>query len=140
MFVNKFRLQSAQIARQLNVPTENILGLAAQESSYGDGRIATEYNNYFSMHAPVPLQIRAEAAKLDPKVKVAVFGSFLQCGQSFVIKWGASVKNISDPLAFSQALVKAGYNTGNAKTGGRDGFAAYLAGIIIQVKARMECK
>ncbi|MDI5829785.1 hypothetical protein MJN51_39885, partial [Salmonella enterica subsp. enterica serovar Kentucky] len=38
------------------VPVENILGLAAAESQYGTGRIAREYNNYFSLQAPASFQ------------------------------------------------------------------------------------
>ena len=52
-FVQQYLKECELIAKQLDVPVENILGLAAKESFYGQGRIATEYNNYFSMHGPV---------------------------------------------------------------------------------------
>jgi flagellum-specific peptidoglycan hydrolase FlgJ len=139
MFVQKFRADCELIAKQLNVPVENILGLAAQESEYGRGRIASEYNNYFSMHAPAPGQLRAEPARKDPKVKVAVFGSFAASAQSFATKFGSAVNGKSDPKQFANALVGAGFNPGSAEKGGRTGFADYLARIIEQVKARMAC-
>lgn len=138
-FVNTYRKDCQQIADQLNVPVENILGLAAQESQYGTGRIARELNNYFSMHAPAPLQIGAEAPLGNAKIKVAKFSSFLQCAQSFAARYGSAVKGKKDPLAFSLALVSIGFNTGNASNGGRAGFAHYLADIIKVVKGRMAC-
>jgi hypothetical protein len=138
-FVNAHRSDCTQIANQLKVPTENILGLAAQESQWGSGRIARDLNNFFSLHAPAPLQIGAESAQGDPKVKVAKFSSFLQCGLSFAARYGSAVRGISDPLEFSKKLVTVGFNTGNAASGGREGFAAYLADIIKTVKVRMGC-
>jgi len=139
LFINKFRFDCVPIATQLSVPLENILGLAAQESEYGRGRIASEYNNYFSMHAPAPLQIRAEAAKKAPNVKVAVFNSFADSAKSFAIRYGHLVIGKSDPKAFAEALVRGGFNPGNAEQGGRAGFANYLAEIIVQVRSRITC-
>lgn len=65
------------IAKQLNVPVANILGLAAAESQYGTGRIAREYNNYFSMHGPAPLQSDQVHPKESAKKWVAMYTSFL---------------------------------------------------------------
>jgi len=138
-FVKKYRPDCQPIADRLKVPVENILGLAAQESQYGEGRIASEYNNYFSMHAPAPLQTGEAAALKDPKVKVAKFASFAQSAQSFEQRFGAAVKGKADPEDFGEALVSAKFNSGDAATGGRGGFAPYLAGIIKMVKARMAC-
>ena len=44
-FVSKYKAACQPIADQLDLPVENILGLAAQESQYGAGRIARELNN-----------------------------------------------------------------------------------------------
>lgn len=140
IFAQRYRSESGFIARQLQVPVENILGLAAEESEYGRGRIATEYNNYFSMHAPAPGQLRAEPARKDPRVKLAVYGSFAQSAQSFAIKFGAAVRGKTDPKAFAAALVRVGYNPGSNTQGGRDGFADYLARIIEQTRIRMACR
>jgi flagellum-specific peptidoglycan hydrolase FlgJ len=138
-FVSKYKVVCQPIADQLNLPVENLLGLAAQESQYGTGRIARELNNYFSMHAPAPLQIGAEAPLGNASIKVAKFDSFQKSAQSFATSFGAAVRGQREPMAFAQALVRSGYNTGNAKTGGRDGFAQYLADIIIAVRGRMAC-
>jgi hypothetical protein len=139
-FVKKHRPDCEPIASDLQVPVENILGLAAQESQYGNGRIARDCNNYFSMHAPAPLQIGEEPAQKDPKVKVAKFSSFAQSAMSFKIRYGNAVKGKKDALAFGKALVKAGFNSGDAASGGRTGFAEYLADIIKMVKERMACR
>ncbi|WP_426186829.1 glucosaminidase domain-containing protein [Pseudomonas sp. NFXW11] len=138
-FVSKYKAVCQPIADQLNLPVENLLGLAAQESQYGTGRIARELNNYFSMHAPAPLQSGSESAQGNPKVKVARFDSFQKCAQSFAQSFGSAVRGKRDPMEFAQALVRSGYNSGDAATGGRNGFAKYLADIIIAVRGRMAC-
>ena len=103
------------------------------------GRIAKTYNNFFSMHAPAPFQTGEAPALGNSKVKVAMYLSFYQSGQSFLHRFGPRIESISDPLAFSHALVNAGFNSGDAATGGRPGFARYLADIIWMVKRRMAC-
>jgi len=138
-FVSKHKAACQPIADQLDVPVENILGLAAQESQYGSGRIARELNNYFSLHAPAPLQIGEEAPMGNARIKVAKFASFQQCAQSFANRYGSAVRGKKEPLEFALALVKIGFNTGNAATGGRNGFAHYLADIIATVKGRLAC-
>lgn len=138
-FVHKYEKSCTAVASRLGIPVENILGLAAQESEYGQGRIATELNNYFSMHAPAKYQIGAEAPKKNPKIKVAKFATFEQCAESFEYKFGDAVKGKKDPAEFAQALIRAGYNSGDSNTGGRTGFAMYLVGIINAVKVRLSC-
>jgi hypothetical protein len=127
-------------AVRLAVPAENVLGLAAHESQHGQGRIAVEDNNYFSMHAPAPLQVGEDAARANNGVKVAKYISFLQSGQSFVARYGAAVRGMSDPMEFGKALVRAHFNTGNPKTGGTVDYARKIAEAIHMVKVRMDCK
>lgn len=138
-FVSKYKAACQPIADQLDLPVENILGLAAQESQYGAGRIARELNNYFSLHAPAPLQSGAEAPQGNANIKVAKFDSFQKCAQSFALRYGSSVRSKRDPMEFAQALVRSGYNSGDAASGGRNGFAEYLAKIIVAVRGRMAC-
>ncbi len=138
-FVNKHRVDCATIATMLKIPVENILGLAAHESQYGTGRIAREYNNYFSMHAPAPLQTGAVAPLGNAKIKVATYDSFLQCGQSFAQRFGSTLIGKSDPLDFANALIRCGFNSGNSANGGRTGYAQLIVDIVKVVKTRMEC-
>jgi flagellum-specific peptidoglycan hydrolase FlgJ len=138
-FVKKYEKSCMAVAIRLEVPVENILGLAAQESQYGQGRIASELNNYFSMHAPSNYQIGVESAKKDPKTKVSKFASFEKCADSFADRFGPAVKGKKDPAEFAQALIKVGFNSGNSSNGGRTGFAMYLVDIIHAVKVRLSC-
>src|SRR5262245_6123570 len=116
-FVQAHKFEADQLAAKLDVPTENLLGLAAEESRWGTGRIAREYNNYFSMHAPAPREIGSEPARGDPKVRVSKFESFLQSGESFIDRFGDCVRGKKDPKEFAEALVKCKFNSGNSKTG-----------------------
>jgi len=138
-FVHKYQKDAELLAKQLDIPTENILGLAAHESQYGAGRIARECNNFFSMHAPAPLQMGEESAKGNTRIKVAKFSSFYQSGQSFIIKFGHGVKGKKDSDVFSKALITMHYNSGSAANGGRDGYAKLVKDAIAMVKARMSC-
>ncbi len=138
-FIQKHLRDCETIAGQLDVPVENILGLAAAESEYGKGRIAREYNNYFSMHAPASYQLKQVHPKGSTTTWVATYPSFLVGGQSFASRFGNAVKGKKDPVAFVEALVKAGYNTGNSKTGGTDHYVDKVVGIIGMVKRRMAC-
>lgn len=139
-FVQQYQHDCSVVAKQLNVPTENILGLAAHESQYGQGRIAMEDNNYFSMHAPAPLQVGEDTAKGNAKVKVAKYSSFLQSAQSFAARYGSTVSGKTAPMELAQALVKAHFNTSDPKTGGAANYAKKVADAIHMVTLRLECK
>jgi flagellum-specific peptidoglycan hydrolase FlgJ len=138
-FAVTYKPHADPLAQKLQVPVENLLGLAAEESLWGQGDIARKYNNYFSMHAPARYQTGEVAAKRDPKVKVAMFRSFNDCGASFIDRFGQAVQGKSDPTEFAEALVAVHYNTGDSKTGGRDDFVSYLAHIIEMTRRRMNC-
>lgn len=138
-FVMNYKSDCVTIAKLLKLPTEYILGLAALESQYGKGRIAREYNNFFSMHAPAPYQSGAIAPLGNAKIKVAIYPSFLDCARSFATRFGSTLIGLTTPEAFAKELVRIHFNTGNPATGGTAGYAAKVADIIKVVKARMEC-
>lgn len=139
-FVHGFQSEATDMAKQVSVPVEFILGLAAEETQYGTGSIAIECNNYFSLHAPAPGQSGARPAKGDPKVLVAKFDSVHDSGASFIKKYGDSIKGASDANDFAKRLIKARFNSGSGADGGRADFVTYLVGIIRAVKVRMDCK
>ena len=91
------------------------------------------------MRSPAPFETGFVPALEDPKVKVATYSSLHQCGESFVERWGDTVRGIKDPIEFAKALKKAHFNTVDSKTGGRDNFVNYLVGIIAAVKVRLAC-
>jgi hypothetical protein len=138
-FIAKYRPDSQILATLLDVPVENIIGLAAFESEYGRGRFADQGNNFFSMHAPSHDQTGTLTAAGDPKMKVSTFKDFLSSGKSFAHRFGAGVRGRKDPDEFGRALVTSGFNTGSSKNGGRDGYAKEVADIIRMVKARITC-
>jgi flagellum-specific peptidoglycan hydrolase FlgJ len=143
-FVYKYKNDCQKVIDEysLDVPVENILGLAAKESGYGKGRIASELNNYFSMHAPAPFQTGSEAPHGNPNAKVAKFSSFHQSAQSFSKRFRETIRGKKDPLHFAKALVcnRACYNTGDKATGGNPNFIGDLVGVINAVKERLSCQ
>ncbi|WP_105462887.1 glucosaminidase domain-containing protein [Escherichia coli] len=138
-FVQQYLKECELIAKQLDVPVENILGLAAKESFYGQGRIATEYNNYFSMHGPAPLQSGQVHPLGSKQVWVATYTSFSTSGKSFAIRFGNAVRNKKSPEQFAQALIDSGFNSGKNSNGGHTGYASELVGVINMVKRRITC-
>ncbi len=75
-----------------------------------------------------------------PQSKMAKFNYFYQSGQSFIARYGSSIRNLSDPAQFGKALVRVNFDPGDAARGGRTGFVEYLAEIIEVVKLRMGCR
>lgn len=130
-FVQQHLKECELIAKQLNAPVENILGLAAAESQYGTGRIAREYNNHSSLHAPASFQSGEIHPHGNKKIRVATFPSFSICARSFAIKYGIAVRDVKDALAFCDALVKAGFNSGDSSTGGTDNYAKKLLTLLL---------
>ena len=91
------------------------------------------------MHAPAPLRTRSLAATGNTNLKVATYESFLQSGQSFLRRFGAGLRAKIEARDFSQALIAIHFNSGSAKTGGRDGYAKLVEDAINMVKRRLQC-
>ncbi|EDR8206791.1 hypothetical protein GRN67_002004 [Salmonella enterica subsp. enterica serovar Weltevreden] len=138
-FIQKYKNDCEIIANQLEVPVEFILAVAAKESLYGQGRIATEYNNFFSMHGPAQLQLSKVHPQGSHDVWVATYTSFLNCAKSFAIRFGSAVRKIKDPKQFAQALIESRFNSGKSSNGGHTGYASELVAMIGMVKRRMAC-
>jgi len=104
-FTDDHLVDAEKVAKELNVPVENILGLSALESSWGRSHVATMANNYLGIHSPAPgatgYIVTAEGAK------VATFASYADCLNSFVRIAGARVRNVSDPSQFASILQNA---------------------------------
>ncbi|MFZ0418774.1 MAG: glucosaminidase domain-containing protein [Candidatus Sulfotelmatobacter sp.] len=132
-FVNGYKDEAAEFAKQVDVPMEFILGLAAEETRWGTGDVGNKDNNYFSMHAPAPFQTGSRVAKKNPKVQIAQFKTVHDSGRSFIKKYGDSIRGARDPKEFGQRLKDAGYNRERAD------FVDYLAGRIGETKRRLAC-
>ena len=137
-FVNTHSADAAKVAASLGVPTENILGLSAEESQWGTGRVAIAANNYFSQHAGpnIPYSIGSIPTLKDGRM--SQFASYYDSARSFASKF-SGVRGVSDPKDFAQTLVRIGFNSGNAASGGRDDFVPYTTNIINLTKRRMSC-
>ncbi|MBS0575786.1 MAG: glucosaminidase domain-containing protein [Proteobacteria bacterium] len=125
---------AAQIATQLNVPAENVLGLSAEETGWGTSSIAMNANNFFGIHAGAPGSIGTYVTSGGARVsEYPASTGYLSSGLSFASNFGSLVQGISDSAAFAQALVPK-FNTANAKTGGNPDFVKLVNGAINGVK------
>jgi hypothetical protein len=135
-FIDAHQNETAIIAASLNVPTENILGLSGIESFWGKGSFA-KYNNFFSQHAGKKVPFQTGTILTAQGQRMATFRSYLDSGRAFAALYGNAVRGIVDPHAFAQALIKARFNSGNAKTGGNPNFTSSTASTIYSTKRRM---
>ena len=99
---------AAKVAKELGVTTADILGLSALESAWGDGPFAADgLNNFFSQHAPAPLQ-NGTTPNQSGTVMMAKFASYADSAESFARQYGYIVKNTPSPAAFATKLQNAG--------------------------------
>jgi RHS repeat-associated protein len=125
-FAKTHEADAAKVAKQLNVPTENVLGLSARESGWGTGGFAKSVNAFFNLETKVsPSQAGTPPSWLFPssngwaqaagdnRVFVGGYANYLASAQSFASVWGKYVKGISDPKSFLTALKSHGFNGGN---------------------------
>ena len=59
--------------------------------------------------------------------------------EPFIAQYGSFLKGAKTPLAFAQALVKSGFNSGDAKTGGNPHFIENTQTGIHMVVSRAKC-
>jgi hypothetical protein len=119
-FIHAHQADAVVLGKQIDVPAEFLLGLSGWESTWGANRFATEGNNFFSLHgsATAPFANGSIKGRLPPYVSLSTFPSYLACGQSFLAQYGSFLRGAKSSLAFAQALIKSGFNSGDAKTGG----------------------
>jgi hypothetical protein len=112
LFIDTHLADAQKIASRLDVPVENILGISALESDWGEHRFATEGNNYFGIHWPAPFATGFMSAKKNPKVKVATFASHADSARSFAAISASYLLGIADPHDFAAALHQHGFGVG----------------------------
>lgn len=145
-FVNAHLAATERVAKELNVPVENILGIAALESQWGDYHFASEGNNFFGLYYPAPYGVPNQwnTARGNPKARLAVFNSYEDSLNSFIYSNGSLIQGKSDPVAFMQSLQDSGKFGINTNTGEpmptyvRDAAATIrgLRSVIAQTRAR----
>jgi len=139
-FVKAHAAYAAQVAGQLQVPTENLLGLSAAESGYGTGPFAINgRNNFFSLHGDASAPFANGSAKSARDGLMSTFPSYKASAQSFAAQYGNLVRGKSNPTQFVGALVPR-FNSTKVATGGDPQFVPKTVSVIQMVKARMGCK
>jgi len=99
-FVDAHLADAQKIADQLGVPVENIIGVSAVESGWGESRFAADGSNYFGLHYPAPYATGYLVAR-DGGAKVATFASYADSLRSFAVISGSLVHGVTDPSGFA---------------------------------------
>jgi hypothetical protein len=115
-FVDAHLADAQKIADQLGTTVENILGLSAYESGWGDGPFATNHN-YFSIHAK-PSDPNGIPAK-NSDVKMEPYKSYADNAQDFANQFGNLVQGEKDPVEFARKLQDSGKYGIEPKTGAK---------------------
>lgn len=140
-FIRAHRAEAAAIAKQLDIPVEDILGLSGLESTFGTSRIAQEDNDYFGLHAPdrgmLPGQTGTDTARGNSSVKIPIFPDpgYATSGAAFQKTKGPLVRGVADPATYATILhsKKGGFGVG------RPGYVADLTGVIKNFALRLKC-
>jgi len=116
------------------VPVENILGLSALESTWGEHRFAAQGNNYFGIHYPAPF---ANGYMLSAGgTKVATFTSYGESLKSFVAVSGSIIQDKRDPRTFAAALQNSGRFGIDIRTGAKlPGYVGDVAATIRGIRS-----
>ena len=136
-FIKDHQTDAAKVAEQLNVPTENILGLSGIESQWGLNRFAKEGNNYFSLHGGKDKPYANGSMQALQGAWMSTFPTYLASAQSFAEQYGSLVNGKSDPQEFAKGLMPR-FNSGKAPLGNPD-FVKDTANTIQMTKRRMGC-
>jgi membrane-bound lytic murein transglycosylase B len=138
-FITQYRADSAAVAQELSVPTENVLGLSGIESSWGRSNAARLANNFFGLHGDASAPLANGVWYTSGGVAMSTFPSYAASAKSFGIQYGQYVRGQVDPTAFAEGLVRAGFNPGKAPLGNPN-FVRDTASTIVSTRVRMQCR
>lgn len=136
-YTQDHQADAATVARQLKVPTQNVLGLSANESFWGTSSAAKLANNFFGLHGGADAPFADDDWYTRDGIAMSHFPSYLDSAKSFAAQHGKYVSGVTDPTAFAQALVKAGFNSGKAP-GGDPKFVEKTVATIASAMKRMK--
>ena len=94
------------------MPVENVLGVSALESRWGESRFAVNGNNYFGLHYPAP-HATGYLMTLRGNARVATFASYADSARSFAAVVSSFAPGVANPAGFAAAL----YNSGKFGVG-----------------------
>jgi hypothetical protein len=97
-FMTTYLAPAIRAARSLNVPVQNVLGVAAYESLWGTSRFATEGHTPFGMYFPAPFATGPMPARGNAKAQLAHFKDLDDAFRSFAEKYKSGLSNVRDPL------------------------------------------
>jgi len=137
-FIKTNQAAAAKVAQQLGVPTQNVLGLSGIESTWGTSNAATQANNFFGLHGGANAPFATGVWYTGGGQAMSSFPSYLASAQSFAEQYGGYVQGVTNPTAFAQALVTAGFNPGKAPLGNPN-FVRDTAATINATPGRMLC-
>lgn len=140
-FIHAHVTDATTLGALLQVRASYILGLSGWESQWGSNHFALVGNNFFSLHGgkTKPFATGEMRAAGGKHPLLSTFPSYLASGQSFIAQYGSYLRGAASPEAFAQGLVKSGFNSGSAKTGGNDNFVANTVTGIAMVEKRHAC-
>jgi len=117
------------VADKYGVTPEEILGIAALESDWGNSRFAKK-GNYFGLHAPVQGQTGSVKIENGPGY-AATFNNFRESAEAFMRTKGRLVVGVKDPTEFARILQDKGKFGINIETGKNvPGYVESVAGTI----------
>jgi hypothetical protein len=107
-WIDMYGPAAASVAAGLKTSEENILGLSAIESAWGQGPFARDgRNNFFSLHYPSPLST-GFVTTADGKVKVSTYLNFASSAKAFAVAYGHLVTGQPSAHTFAASLQNAG--------------------------------
>jgi flagellum-specific peptidoglycan hydrolase FlgJ len=134
-FVDVHLADAQKTADELGVPVENILGLSALESGWGNGRFAAEGNNYFSLYSPSLNETGTLTAKGNPKAKLSTFDSYADSVSAFLDKYRTAFQGVSDPTEFARVAQDQAHFGINTETGQKEPkFVSKVAATIVGLR------
>lgn len=136
-FIKEHQGDAANVAKQLGVPTENVLGLSGIESQWGTSNAAQSASNFFGLHGGASAPFATGTWYTSGGVAMSMFSSYLSSAQSFASQYGGFVANAANPISFAKGLVRAGFNPGKAPLGNPN-FVRDTANTIDTTRERMK--
>jgi RHS repeat-associated protein len=143
-YIRRHLHDASLLGAELQVPTENILGLSAEESGgpgfTEDTNVVRLANNYFSLHGTPPkgfsIPPGTASGGFYRSLKdgyLNVFKNYLESGEEFVRRYRGLATGVQDPTGFATVLHNHGYGVENSI------FVKQLRSIIADMAARLKC-
>ena len=139
-FIDAHLTDATSLATQLNVPVQDILGIAAEESDYGQDYKVPLTNNYFGNHPPAsqgatwPGQVSTYQTSKDGLLATFTAATGFYDSGEVLVNALLGVSGVTSGLAgFVAAANSHGWGTGQSN------FATLATGTINSIASRLDC-